>query len=231
MRLALAQTGLAGVYFIDLKGESDHLYEGYLREAILLSLAGLAAILGLLFVATRSPGRVFRIAAPLVVAVAVIIAGLALAGQQLTILHLVGMLLVVAIGSNYALFFDQGAVEGGMSPRVLASLVVAVSTTVAGFGILAFSSVPVLNAIGCHGRSGRDAGLGLFRHPDAADMTVLPPTHAPPPMAPHAAVAGDLRAARRGLGVACDAAGVVALGGGCAGRQPSGPDRRRSLAA
>jgi predicted exporter len=149
MRLMLAQTGLSGVYFIDLKGAVDQLYEGYLHEAILLSLAGLAAIFGLLFVATRSPGRVFRIAAPLVVAVAVTIAGLVLAGQQLTILHLVGMLLVVAIGSNYALFFDQGAVEGSMSPRVLASILVAVGTTVAGFGILAFSTVPVLSAVGC----------------------------------------------------------------------------------
>jgi predicted exporter len=148
VRVVLAQRGMAGVYVVDLKGESDRLYKGYLREAILLSLAGLAAILGLLFAATRSLGRVFRIAAPLVVAVAVVIAGLVLAGQQLNILHLVGMLLVVAVGSNYALFFDRGAAEGGIPPRVLASLLLAVSTTVAGFGILAFSSVPVLNAIG-----------------------------------------------------------------------------------
>ena len=148
VRVALAQLGPAGVYFVDLKGESDRLYEGYVREAILLSLAGLVAIFGLLFAAIRSPVRVFRIAAPLVVAVAVVIASLVLAGQQLTILHLVGMLLVVAVGSNYALFFDRGAAEGGISPRVLASLLLAVSTTVAGFGILAFSSVPVLNAIG-----------------------------------------------------------------------------------
>jgi len=124
------------------------LYAGYLREAILLSLAGLAAILVLLLAATRSPRRVFRIVAPLAVAVAVVIASLVLAGQQLTILHLVGMLLVVAVGSNYALFFDQGIVDGGIAPRTLASLLLATTTTVAGFGILAFASVPVLNAIG-----------------------------------------------------------------------------------
>jgi len=148
VRAALAQTGLTGVHFVDIKGEADRLYQGYLREAILLSLSGLAAILGLLFATTRSPARVFRILAPLVVAVAVVIAGLVLAGQQLTILHLVGMLLVVAVGSNYALFFDRGIAEGGLSPRTLASLLLATSTTVAGFGLLAFSSVPVLNAIG-----------------------------------------------------------------------------------
>ncbi|HYN78146.1 MAG TPA: MMPL family transporter [Lamprocystis sp. (in: g-proteobacteria)] len=149
VRLALAQTGLAGTHVIDLKGTTDRLYEGYLQEAIQLSLAGLVAILGLLFVATRSPVRLLRIVAPLVVAVAVVISSLVLVGQKLTILHLVGMLLVVAVGSNYALFFDQGAAAGGVSPRVLASLVLAVGTAVAGFGILAFSSVPVLNAIGC----------------------------------------------------------------------------------
>ncbi len=148
VRDALAKVGLDGVYFIDLKGELDRLYAGYVREAILLSLAGLVAILGLLFVTTRSWVRVFLIAAPLVSAVTVVVAALVLAGQSLTILHLVGMLLVVAVGSNYALFFDRGATEGGISPRVLASLLIAVATTVAGFGILAFSSVPVLNAIG-----------------------------------------------------------------------------------
>ena len=148
VRAAFEESGLAGVHFVDIKGESNRLYEGYLREAIELSLAGLAAILGLLFVVTRSPARVFRIAAPLVAAVAVVIAGLVLAGHQLTILHLVGMLLVVAVGSNYALFFDRGAAGGGISARTLASLSLAVSTTLVGFGILGFSSVPVLSAIG-----------------------------------------------------------------------------------
>ena len=161
VRVALAETDLAGVHFVDVKGESDRLYEGYLREAVLLSLAGLAAILGLLFVVTRSAGRVFRIAAPLVVAVTVVIASLVLAGQQLSILHLVGMLLVVAVGSNYALFFDRGAAEGGLSPRVLASLPLAAGTTVAGFGILAFSSVPVLNAIGSTVGPGAIFALGF----------------------------------------------------------------------
>jgi predicted exporter len=161
VRVALAETDLAGVHFVDIKGESDRLYAGYLREAILLSLAGLAAIFGLLFAATRSPGRVFRIVAPLAVAVTVVIASLVLAGQQLTILHLVGMLLVVAVGSNYALFFDRGVAEGGMSPRVLASLLLAASTTVVGFGILAFSSVPVLNAIGSTVGPGAILALGF----------------------------------------------------------------------
>ena len=148
VRAALAATGLDEVYFIDIKGESDRLYADYLHEALLLSLAGLVAIVGLLFLVTRSPARVLRISLPLAMAVAVVVAGLVLAGKQLIILHLVGMLLIVAVGSNYALFFDRSAAEGAIAPRTLASMLLAVTTTVAGFGLLGFSSVPVLNAIG-----------------------------------------------------------------------------------
>jgi predicted exporter len=147
VRAALAQTGLPGVVYVDIKQETDRLYTGYLREAILLSLAGLLAIVGLLFAVTRSPTRVLRIALPLAMAVAVVVAALVLVGIQLTLLHLVGLLLIVAVGSNYALFFDRGAASA-IEARTLASLLLAVTTTVAGFGLLGFSSVPVLNAIG-----------------------------------------------------------------------------------
>jgi predicted exporter len=102
----------------------------------------------LLAFALRSPLRVLRVLLPLALAVLIVMAGLALAGQKMTILHLVGLLLIVAVGSNYALFFDRGHDRSGPSPRTLASLLFANLTTVAGFGILAFSTVPVLQAIG-----------------------------------------------------------------------------------
>ena len=72
---------------------------------------------------------------------------LALGGHELSIFHLVGLLLVVAVGSNYSLFFDRAAPVQDRG-RTLLSLVFAAVTTVIGFGLLAFSSVPVLNAIG-----------------------------------------------------------------------------------
>jgi predicted exporter len=135
---------------LDLKRESNALYEGYLHEAMRLSLAGLAAILVLLAFTLRSAGRVLRVLAPLLLAVLAVLAVHALAGWQLTILHLVGLLLIVAIGSNYALFFDRAAAQADPRERArtAASLLVANLTTVMGFGALAFSSVPVLAAIG-----------------------------------------------------------------------------------
>ena len=160
IRAAVSTTGATatpGVLFVDMKAESDRLYSGYLHEAILLSLGGLAALIGLLLVVLRSPLRVLRIIMPLAAAVITVTAGLTLLGQQLTILHLVGLLLVVAVGSNYALFFDQPdcaprlktqAITVSIAPRTLASMLLANLTTVAGFGLLAFSNVSILQAMG-----------------------------------------------------------------------------------
>ena len=151
MRAALSATALPNVLFVDMKDESDHLYSGYLHEAIVLSLGGLLAIVGLLLFVCRSPLRVLRIIAPLAAAVVTVSAGLALSGQQMIILHLVGLLLVVAVGSNYALFFDRAecaSTAPGISHRTLASMLFANLTTVAGFGLLAFSNVAILQAMG-----------------------------------------------------------------------------------
>jgi predicted exporter len=147
---ARIQASLAGsgALFVDIFGESNHLYQAYLDEAILLSLAGSLAIVLLMAVALRQPGRLLRVLIPLLATELIVMAGLALTGQRLTLLHLVGMLLIVAVGSNYALFFDQADSNPADDPRTLASLVLANLATVIGFGALAFSPVPVLKAIG-----------------------------------------------------------------------------------
>jgi predicted exporter len=135
---------------LDVKQESDALYDNYLAEAIHFSLAGFVALTALLLIALRSARRVARVLAPLVLAVVTVAAGLAIAGVQLSILHLVGMLLIVAVGSNYALFFDRQAnsEEAGNEALTLAALVIANTSTVIAFGLLSFSQVPVLVALG-----------------------------------------------------------------------------------
>jgi predicted exporter len=135
---------------LDLKGESDALYSEYLSEALHLSAAGFAAIVVLLLVTLRSPGRAARVVTPLLLAVLTVAAAILVSGRSLTILHLIGMLLIVAVGSNYALFFDRNAADGErlIAPVTVASVLVANAATVLGFGVLSFSSVPVLTALG-----------------------------------------------------------------------------------
>ena len=160
IQTAVASAGVAGALFVDLKKEADALYVNYVYEDIRLSLAGFAAIVVLLFVALRDPRRVVSTLMPLIAAVLVVTAAFALFHEPLTILHLIGLLLIVAIGSNYALFFNRrndasSADSAGTSPAAqtvapltLASLLIANLATVAGFGLLALSHVPMLESFG-----------------------------------------------------------------------------------
>lgn len=154
---AVAAAGVPGALFVDLKREADALYVNYVHEDIRMSLVGLAVIVALLAAALRDAGRVAATLAPLLAAVLVVTAGFALAHEPLTILHLIGLLLIVAIGSNYALFFNRrpstpGAASAesphAIAPQTLVSLLIANLATVAGFGSLALSHVPMLESFG-----------------------------------------------------------------------------------
>ncbi len=140
--------GDANAVLLDLKTESDALYRSYLRNALSSAWIGFAVIVFLLLLSLRAIVRVLRVLLPLAAAVLVVSAGLVLSGQVLTLFHLVGLLLVVAIGSNYALFFDRREDAADERGRMLASLVFANLSTVIGFGLLGFSHAPVLQAIG-----------------------------------------------------------------------------------
>jgi predicted exporter len=141
------------VAVLNLKDQVDAMYSSYLAGAVRLSLAGFAAIVVLLLIALRQPSRVLRVVVPLALAVLTVAASLRLFGAPLTLLHVVGMLLIVAVGSNYALFFDKRFSSStppgtATSELTLASLLVANCSTVVAFGVLALSSVPVLHDLG-----------------------------------------------------------------------------------
>ena len=145
VRAALGAARLGQVTVIDLLEETTGIFDSYTHEALILSGFGCLAILLLLAIAC-GPRRMGVVALPLVCAVLCDVALLHLAGITLTILHLVGLLLVVAIGSNYALFFVSDDV--GDTRKMETSLVIANLATVMSFGLLGTSSVPVLSYIG-----------------------------------------------------------------------------------
>ncbi|GAA6143097.1 MMPL family transporter [Hydrogenophaga sp. 5NK40-0174] len=146
LRQALAGTP---ALVIDMKAELDALYDGYMQQAIWLCLLGGAIMLVVMVVMLRSLQRVLRVLMPLGLTVVLLMAGLTLAaGHSLHLLHLVGLLLVLAVGSNYGLFFDSADAIEAMAPDTLAAMLVANLTTTIGFGALAFSEVPMLKALG-----------------------------------------------------------------------------------
>jgi predicted exporter len=148
-RVRAALQGLPSAQLLDIGRELAGIYGRYLAEAREQALLGAAGVLALLALALRRPRRLLAVVQPLLVAVLLCMGALALAGVPLGILHLVGLLLVVAVGSNYVLFFDLLAHDGGQADDdTLASLLLANLTTVLGFGLIASSSIPALSAIG-----------------------------------------------------------------------------------
>jgi predicted exporter len=136
-----------GAQVLEIKPALDSLYAGYLSAARWQAALGALAVLVLLAVWRRSLWRAWRVALPLSLAVLLVLGGLHAFGVQLGVLHWVGLMLVVAVGSNYALFFDAPA-AGGYEEDTLASLLLANATAVLSFGLIALSKIPVLAAIG-----------------------------------------------------------------------------------
>ena len=150
VRAAIA--GVPEARIVAVKPELDAIYARFLRQAGWQAGLGALAILALLAWHLRSARRLLVVALPVAAATLIVLAALAISGTALGILHLVGLLLTVAIGSNYALFFDhlreQGDSDAADDSDTLASLLLANTTTVVSFALLAVSSIPVLRAIG-----------------------------------------------------------------------------------
>jgi predicted exporter len=147
-RLESALAGLPEVQVVDVGRELAGLYQRYLHEAFVQVLLGALAVVVLLGVYLRSWRRLLAVCQPLLFAVVLTLGGMAVMQSALGILHLVGLLLIVAVGSNYALFFDQLRTTGRADEDTLASLMLANLTTVVSFGLIAISDIPALSSIG-----------------------------------------------------------------------------------
>lgn len=148
LRDALAHAAMPGVQWIDLQAASRELMFEFRTRALSAFAAGALLILVVLAVGLRSLRMAARIALPVVVAVIATAALLVTLGFRLTVFHLVALMLVAGVGTNYALFLARGAASDDAHATTLRSLCVVAATTLCAFGVLATSRAPVLRAIG-----------------------------------------------------------------------------------
>ena len=148
LRSAISELRDNDASLINLKTESDQLFSRYRHRASINTLLGALAITALLLISLRSVGRTYRVLAPLAAAVIVTTALTLISGHPLSIFHLVALLLVIGVGSNYSLFFDNENFARAAPERTLASLVLCNISTIIGFGLLGLCQTPVLAAIG-----------------------------------------------------------------------------------
>jgi predicted exporter len=173
----IASLGDPDIRYIDLRGETNRLGVEF-RDTALLRLGGGTVLLFLvLWVGLKSPARALTVLLPVALAGEADLLVLSLLGEHLSLFHLISLILVVGISIDYNLFFSRVFLSRADPDvadrrRTLRALGLCCATTVAGFGPLSFSSLPVLEAIGSTVAIGVIAGL-LFAI--ALSRPVLPP--------------------------------------------------------
>jgi predicted exporter len=145
---ALRANGEATARLVDLKAEADALVAGYRSEALRLLGIGLVCIALLIYAGSRRLAATVQVLAPVLAAAILDVATLSYAGVQLTLFHLVALLLVVGVGTNYSLFFNRPHTDRKERGLMLLSLAVASIATLISAIALAGSGTPVLRAIG-----------------------------------------------------------------------------------
>ncbi len=137
-----------GARYVNLKTESDRLIARFRANALKWLAAGAVIILLMLWLGLRSLRRTLMALLPVALANVMTVAALLGLGQQLSLFHLISLLLVLGICIDYSLFFNRDDKEAAVRKRTLHAVLICAGSTVAVFGILALSQIPVLAAIG-----------------------------------------------------------------------------------
>ncbi|MDB5854498.1 MAG: exporter [Herminiimonas sp.] len=144
-RIQQAGVGLPGVQWVDKVAEISSVlsrYRRYMGWALLGSYLAVFCLLSL-----RYRGGAWRVIAPAVTGSAVTLAILGLIGQPLQLFHLLALMLLLGIGVDYGVFFQE---RSGRRSEGAAWMAVTLSAgaTLLSFGLLSLSRTPALQAFG-----------------------------------------------------------------------------------
>ncbi len=145
---ALAQGRDGGVRLLDLKDAAESMVVDY-RARILHALL-LASVLLVVAIALslRSVRRAWHVLAPMTLATFLVLAVERVAGVEISLFHLVALILAAGLGLHYALFFERDTGDADEQRRTLHATLVCVLSALLVFGMLGWSTIPVLRAIG-----------------------------------------------------------------------------------
>ncbi len=145
---ALAAVAVPGVAVLDMQREVESLVATYRHKALLTALIGALGIVIILALRLRHVAAVASMIAALVSSVVLTSAALAAIATSLSVFHLVALLLVVGVASNYTLFFASLPADQQERRQVSLSVCLAATATIIAFALLAESSAPLLEMIG-----------------------------------------------------------------------------------
>jgi predicted exporter len=144
----LGEGSHGSVRLLDLKAASESLVVDY-RTRILQALLAAAVLLVLtISFALRSVRRAWHVLAPMTLATFLVLAVERMAGIEISLFHLVALILAGGLGLHYALFFERDTGDPAEQRRTLHATIVCVLSALLVFGMLAWATIPVLRAIG-----------------------------------------------------------------------------------
>jgi len=145
---SLAQQGGGAVRLLDLKGAAESLVVDYRARILRALLVATLLLVAAIVVALRSVRRAWHVLAPMTLATFLVLAVQRVAGVEVSLFHLVALILAAGLGLHYALFFERDTGDPAEQRRTLHATLVCVLSALLVFGMLAWSSIPVLRAIG-----------------------------------------------------------------------------------
>jgi predicted exporter len=146
--LATAADGLPGVTLVDKPASVSALfgrYRSYATGWLFAAMGVIAVLFGWRYGWRRMP----RVLAPALLGIGLALAVLGYIGKPLSLFHWLALMLVLGVGSNYAVFLHEGESHAKARPgAAYASVLLSASTALLSFGLLALSSMPALRDFG-----------------------------------------------------------------------------------
>jgi len=143
-RLEAETAGLAGVTFVDKAGSVSRLFHDY-RQWGGLWLFGAICLVYIVLSLRYGLRQAACVLLPTVLSMSLSLAVFGYLAMPLTLFNLMGLMLVLGVGVNYAIFLREGGVRAAAT---LAGVLLSAGTTLLSFGLLAFSSMPALSGFG-----------------------------------------------------------------------------------
>ncbi|MBV8157498.1 MAG: xanthomonadin transporter, partial [Dyella sp.] len=145
---ALAQGSGGAVRLLDLKETAESMVVDYRTRILHALLAATLLLVVAITLALRSLRRAWHVLAPMTLATFLVLGVERVAGVEVSLFHLVALILAAGLGLHYALFFERDTGDAAEQRRTLHATLVCVLSALLVFGMLAWSSIPVLRAIG-----------------------------------------------------------------------------------
>lgn len=143
-RLAAVAAEVPGVTFVDKAGSVSRLFREYRQWGAWWLAGAVVLVYGVLCL--RYGGSMAAVVlAPTLMAIVFVTGLFGYLGLPFTLFNLMGLMLVLGVGVNYAIFLKEGGVNAAAT---LAGVLLSAGTTLLSFGLLAFSSMPALSGFG-----------------------------------------------------------------------------------